>query len=214
VIAQGAEGGGHTGSVPTSILLPQVTEAVDIPVLAAGGFTSGAGLAAALAWGASGIAMGTRFLLTKESQVPATVKDIYFATDVNGTVVSRSIDGAPQRVIRTEMVDQLEKARLSAFPKAAGNALRFRKLTGVPLRDLVTEALAMKRSQGLTWSQVALAANAPMLTKAAMVDGHPEVGILPTGQGLGVIGDGPPVAEVMADIVSEAIGALDRIASR
>lgn len=214
VIAQGAEGGGHTGSVPTSILLPQVASAVDIPVVAAGGFTSGAGLAAALAWGASGIAMGTRFLLTKESQVPNAVKDIYFATDVNGTVVSRSIDGAPQRVIRTEMVDELERARITAFPKAARNAMRFRELTGVPLRDLITEALAMKKTQGLTWSQIALAANAPMLTKAAMVDGHPEVGILPTGQGLGVIGDGPPVAEVIAEIVSEAIAALDRIAPR
>lgn len=212
VIAQGAEGGGHTGTVPTSILLPQVTDAVDIPVLAAGGFTGGSGLAAALAWGADGIAMGTRFLLTRESQVPAAVKDIYFATDVNGTVVSRSIDGAPQRVIRTDMVDQLETARLTAFPRAAMNALRFRKLTGVPLRDLVTEALAMKRSQGLTWSQIALAANAPMLTKAAMVDGHPEVGILPTGQGLGVIANGPAVADVMAEIVADAVAALDRIA--
>jgi len=211
VIAQGGEGGGHTGSVPTSILIPQVVDAVDIPVLAAGGMTGGSGLAAALAWGAEGVAMGTRFLLTAESQVPQDVKDIYFATDVNGTVVSKAIDGAPQRVIRTEMIDRLEKARLMAFPMAAINALKFRQLTGTPLPELIREGLAMKKSQNLTWGQVALAANAPMLTKATMVDGHPEVGILPTGQGLGVIADGPPAAEVIAQIVAEATAALDRI---
>src|SRR5262249_52029643 len=59
VIAQGAEGGGHTGTIPTSLLLPQVVDAVDVPVLAAGGFTDGRGLTAALAWGAAGVAMGT-----------------------------------------------------------------------------------------------------------------------------------------------------------
>ena len=62
VLCQGAEGGGHTGTIPTSLLLPQVIDAVDVPVIAAGGFHDGRGLAAALAWGADGIAMGTRFL--------------------------------------------------------------------------------------------------------------------------------------------------------
>ena len=72
VIAQGGEGGGHTGTVPTSLLLPQVVDAVgaSIPVLGAGGFHDGRGLVAALAYGADGIAMGTRFLLTQESRVP------------------------------------------------------------------------------------------------------------------------------------------------
>ena len=72
VIAQGGEGGGHTGTVPTSLLLPQVVDAVGwhIPVLGAGGFHDGRGLVAARAWGAGGIAMGTRFLLTAESAVP------------------------------------------------------------------------------------------------------------------------------------------------
>ena len=69
VIATGAEGGGHVGAVPTSLLVPQVAAAVDIPVIAAGGFFDGRGLVAALAWGAAGIAMGTRFLLTSDSPV-------------------------------------------------------------------------------------------------------------------------------------------------
>ena len=69
----------------------------------------------------------------------------------------------------------------------------------------------MRRSQGLTWSQVALAANAPMLTRATMVDGHLEVGILPTGQGVGVIDDLPTCAEVVERTVNEATEVLDRL---
>src|SRR5690606_20869735 len=74
---QGGEGGGHTGAVPTSLLLPSVVSAVDIPVVAAGGFYDGRGLAAALAYGAVGIGMGTRFLLTSDSSVPDAVKQRY-----------------------------------------------------------------------------------------------------------------------------------------
>ncbi len=110
VIATGAEGGGHVGAVPTSLLIPQVAAAVDIPVIAAGGFCDGRGLVAALAWGATGIAMGTRFLLTSDSPVPDAVKRLYLAADLTGTVVTTRIDGVPHRVLRTTMVDQLERA--------------------------------------------------------------------------------------------------------
>ncbi len=74
VIVQGGEGGGHTGPVATTLLLPSVLDAVDIPVVAAGGFFDGRGLAAALSYGAAGVAMGTRFLLTSDSTVPDAVK--------------------------------------------------------------------------------------------------------------------------------------------
>ncbi len=212
VIAQGGEGGGHTGTIPTSLLLPQVVDAVagtDVVVLGAGGFFDGRGLVAALAYGADGIAMGTRFLLTAESQVPDNVKSIYVATPPTGTVVTSAIDGAPQRVIRTEMIDALEKAPgLLRFPRAAANALRFRKQTGTSLVALARTGLEMKRDQELTWSQVALAANAPMMTKAAMVDGRPEVGILPTGQVVGAIDELPTVAELLAEIEAGARVAL------
>ena len=213
VIAQGAEGGGHTGNVPTSLLLPQVVDAVDIPVLGAGGFTDGRGLVAALAWGASGIAMGTRFLLTKESTVPEAVKEIYLGTPVTGTVVTTALDGFPQRVIRTDVVDEIEKASIvTRLPKALVRALQFRKITGTSYRDLLTEGLAMKKSQDLSWSQLAMAANAPMLIKASMVDGKPEVGILPTGQGIGVIDELPTVAELIERIMAEAETVLASLA--
>jgi NAD(P)H-dependent flavin oxidoreductase YrpB (nitropropane dioxygenase family) len=216
VIAQGGEGGGHTGPVPTSLLLPAVCDAVagEIPVLGAGGFHSGRGLVAALAYGADGIAMGTRFLLTAESRVPDVTKARYLAAAVTDTVVTTAIDGAPQRVIRTDVVDEIERASaLTRFPRAALAALRFRSDTGTSLRDLIKEGLAMRRNQDLTWAQLALAANAPMLIKASMVEGKPDVGVLPTGQVTGLIDALPSVADVIDEIVREAGATLDRLNS-
>lgn len=211
VIAQGAEGGGHTGVVPTSLLIPSVLDAVDIPVIAAGGFVDGRGLAAALTYGAAGIAMGTRFMLTTDSEVDDAVKQVYLQTKLNGTVVTTAIDGAPQRVVRTEVVDKLENAGLFALPHAAISALKFRKLTGTSIVDLLREGMAMKKNQNLSWSQLAMAANAPMLTKATMVDGELDVGILPTGQGVGVIAELPSSAEVIQQVMSEAEATINRV---
>lgn len=214
VIAQGGEGGGHTGPVPTTLLLPDVVDAVGaaIPVLAAGGFHDGRGLVAALAYGADGVAMGTRFLLSAESRVPDEVKQRYLAAKVTDTVVTEALDGAPQRVIRTELVDRLiRSSAVTRLPRAVGNALAFRKLSGTSVKDLATEGLAMRRSQDLTLSQLAMAANAPMLIKAALVDGDPDVGVLPTGQVTGLIDSLPPVAEIIETMVADARSTLARL---
>jgi NAD(P)H-dependent flavin oxidoreductase YrpB (nitropropane dioxygenase family) len=214
VIAQGGEGGGHTGTVPTSLLLPDVVDAVgaDIPVLGAGGFHDGRGLVAALAWGADGVAMGTRFLLTAESRVPDAVKQRYLDAKVTDTVVTTALDGAPQRVIRTKLVDRLERASVvTRLPRAVRNALAFRKLSGTSVADLAREGLAMRKNQQLTPSQVAMAANAPMLIKAALVDGDPEVGVLPTGQVTGVISELPTVAELLDRVMADAAATLTRL---
>ncbi|MDB4966680.1 MAG: 2-nitropropane dioxygenase-like enzyme [Myxococcales bacterium] len=215
IIAQGHEGGGHTGPVPTTLLLPDVVDAVGIPVLGAGGFFDGRGLVAALAYGAAGIAMGTRFLLTRESTVPGAVKDLYLATNVNGTVVTRSVDGVPQRVIVTELIDRLERAgRLRRFVGALRHAWAFRALTGASFWSLLREGLALRKSQGLTLEQMSLAAAAPMLTKAALVDGRADVGILPTGQNVGLIDELPSVAELIGRIIGEAEAVLARLQPR
>ncbi len=193
--------------MPTSLLLPQVVDAVEerVPVLGAGGFHDGRGLVAALAWGASGVAMGTRFLLTQESRVPDAIKQRYLDAAVTDTVVTEALDGAPQRVIRTELVDELERSSaVTRLPRALSNALAFRKVTGTKLNDLVREGLAMRKHQHLSLSQLAMAANAPMLIQAALVEGDPDVGVLPTGQVTGVIGELPTVADLLERIMAEA----------
>ena len=123
VLVQGGEGGGHTGSVPTTILLPQVVDAVQgrVPVIAAGGFFDGRGLVAALAYGADAVAMGTRFLLSADSAVPQAVKDYYLGKTVTDTVVTKQIDGVPHRMLDTELVEEVESGRgkVWALPRAS-----------------------------------------------------------------------------------------------
>ena len=213
VIAQGAEGGGHTGSVPTTLLLPQVVDAVGdrVLVIGAGGFFSGRGLVAALAYGAAGIAMGTRFLLSAESRVPDAVKRVYLGTPVTGTVVTTKVDGAPQRVVRTDLVDHLEsQSWLRSLPRAMRSAYQFRKETGATASSLLREGRAMKEGNELSWSQIVMAANAPVMTKAALVEGRTDVGVLPTGQVVGVLDTLPTVADIVDAVMSEADAVLRR----
>jgi NAD(P)H-dependent flavin oxidoreductase YrpB (nitropropane dioxygenase family) len=214
VIAQGGEGGGHTGTVPTSLLVPQVVDAVgaDVPVLAAGGFYDGRGLVAALAYGADGIAMGTRFLLTAESRVPAAIKRRYLDAGVTDTVVTTAVDGRPQRVIATPFVDRLEG--LSPWRRGLrilGASRRIRELTGQSLPNAIREGLAMRRSQGASLFEVASAINVPMLIKAALVEGRADAGVLPTGQVAGVVADLPEVAVLIERIIADADATLDRL---
>ncbi|PZM97227.1 MAG: 2-nitropropane dioxygenase [Actinobacteria bacterium] len=214
VIVQGGEGGGHTGGVPTSLLLPQVVDAVDIPVIGAGGFFDGRGLVAALAYGAAGIAMGTRFLLTTDSPVAPAVKQVYLSKTVNDTVVTREIDGVPQRVLRTGTIEKLEKtSRVGRLVRAARNAVAFQRLSGTPWRDMIREGLAMRKSRELTWSQVIMAANAPMLYRAALLEGRTDVGLMATGQVVGLIEDLPSVQELIERIMAEAADVLRRLSA-
>jgi NAD(P)H-dependent flavin oxidoreductase YrpB (nitropropane dioxygenase family) len=213
VIVQGGEGGGHTGQVPTTVLLPQVVDAVDIPVIAAGGFFDGRGLVAALAYGAEGIAMGTRFLLTSDSAVSGDVKAVYLDKGVADTVVTTEVDGVPHRVLRTEFVDELLKSRaVGRMTRALKNAVAFQKLSGTPWKDVVTEGLAMRKNAELSLSQVVMAANTPMLLKAAMVDGRPDLGVMASGQVVGVIDDLPSCQELIERIMNEAHKTLERLA--
>jgi NAD(P)H-dependent flavin oxidoreductase YrpB (nitropropane dioxygenase family) len=209
VIVQGAEGGGHTGSVPTSILLPQVVDAVDIPVIAAGGFFDGRGLVAALAYGAAGIAMGTRFLLTSDSPVPDAVKREYLARGVTDTVVTSVLDGVPQRVLRTELVERLVRGgAVSRLARSVRHAVAFKALSGTPWREIAREGLAMKKSHELSWAQVIMAANTPMMLRSSMVDGRVDLGTLASGQVAGLIDDLPSCAELLARIMAQADAVL------
>ncbi|MFD8737870.1 NAD(P)H-dependent flavin oxidoreductase [Streptomyces sp. NPDC059618] len=210
VIVQGGEGGGHTGEVATSVLLPQVVDAVDIPVVAAGGFHDGRGLVAALAYGAAGIAMGTRFLLTSDSTVPDAVKARYLAATVKDVTVTTAVDGLPHRMLRSDFVDALEKAgRAGSLVRAVRRAAGFRRVSGLTWRRMVRDGLAMRHGRELTWSQVLLAANTPMLLKASMVDGRTDLGVMASGQVAGVIEDLPSCAELVDRVMAQAHATLE-----
>lgn len=214
VIVQGGEGGGHTGPVATTLLLPSVLDAVDIPVIAAGGFFDGRGLAAALSYGAAGVAMGTRFLLTSDSTVPDAVKQRYLQSALDGTVVSTRVDGMPHRVLRTGLVEKLESgSRVRGFTAAVGNAAKFKKLSQMSWVSMVRDGLAMRHGKDLTWSQVLMAANTPMLLRAGLVEGNTNAGVLASGQVAGIIDDLPSCAELIDTIVSDAVQHLSSAAT-
>ncbi len=215
VVVQGGEGGGHTGPIPTSLLIPHVVRAVDIPVIAAGGFFDGRGLVAALAYGAEGIAMGTRFLLTTDSPVADAVKQVYLAKSLTDTVVTTRVDGVPHRVLRSPLVDGLENSgQLVGLVRAARNAAAFRSLSGLTWRQMLTEGAAMRRAGELSWGQVLMAANTPMLLKAAMVDGRPDLGVMAAGQVVGVIDDVPSCAELIERVMAQAWECLARLSQQ
>jgi NAD(P)H-dependent flavin oxidoreductase YrpB (nitropropane dioxygenase family) len=212
VLVQGGEGGGHTGPVPTTLLLPQVVDTVGIPVVAAGGFFDGRGLLAALAYGAAGVAMGTRFLLTSDSPVGDRVKQLYLDADVTGTVVTTRVDGVPHRVLRTPYIQGLEKSgRVSALVRSARHAVAFRRLAGMTWPQLVRAGRAARHGRELSWAQTLMAAGTPVLLRTAMVEGRPEFGVMSAGQVAGVIDDLPSCAELIARIMKEADDGLGRL---
>ncbi|GAB2843897.1 nitronate monooxygenase [Actinocorallia aurea] len=212
VIVQGGEGGGHTGPVPTSLLLPQARDVTDIVVIAAGGYCDGRGLVSALAYGADGIAMGTRFLLTKESPVAEVVKKEYLTKRVEDTVLTLQIDGVPQRVVRGPAIEALERSSAPGrLLRAARNAVAFQRMSRTRWPDIIREGLTMRREHGLTWSQVVMAANAPMLYRTALLEGRPDIGVMATGQVVGLIDDLPSCAELLSRIVADAGDVLKRL---
>src|SRR5437667_181973 len=110
------------------------------------------------------------------------------------------------------LVDRLERTGpVAGLARAAANAVAFRRLAGTRWRDFVREGLAMRRTQELSWSQVVMAANTPMLLKAAMVDGRPDLGVMASGQVVGMIDDLPSCAELIERIMREAEKVLARL---
>jgi NAD(P)H-dependent flavin oxidoreductase YrpB (nitropropane dioxygenase family) len=214
VMVQGGEGGGHTGPVPTTLLLPTVLDAVDIPVVAAGGFFDGRGLAAALSYGAAGVGMGTRFLLTQDSAVPDAVKQLYLERGLTDTVVTAKVDGMPHRMLRTALVEELEDT--SAIRRVAPTmrrTLEFKRTSGMSWLGLARDGRAMRKAQGRTLGQMALAANTPMMLRAGLVEGDTGAGVLASGQVVGLIDDLPTCEELVDRIVTRAAEELRRASS-
>lgn len=209
VTVQGGEGGGHTGSVPTTILLPQVLDAVKIPVVAAGGFADGRGLAAALAFGACGIAMGTRFLMTAESPVPAAPKSAYVKAGTGDIAVSTKVDGIPQRMILNPLLKRIEgSGRIAMWLRAMEAGLEMKRQSNMSWSDVLQAARGMTSHGEMSLSQAMMAAAAPILIQRAVVSGDAENGLMATGIVAGRLTDLPSCAELIADIMRDAEGRL------
>jgi len=186
VVAQGTEGGGHTGTVATMALVPQVVDAVgdSIPVVAAGGLFDGRGLAASLALGADGVWMGTRFIATPEAHAPEAYKQTLLGLPEDGTVVSRAYTGKTCRVVRTEWTQHFEEhpEELKKFPDQVG---------------------------------VSMKAGANHMGAPPEVEIDPKREFMPAGQGVGAVRELVPAGDLVRTIVREAeqvIAALTRFA--
>jgi enoyl-[acyl-carrier protein] reductase II len=185
VVAQGTEAGGHTGQVATMALVPQVVDAVggQVPVVAAGGLFDGRGLAAALALGADGVWMGTRFIATPEAQAVTGYKQALLDLTEDGTVVTRAYTGKTCRVVRNEYTQYWDEHpdELQPFPQQV-------------LRSMNDGANHLGDDEATPG-----------------VDPHRE--FFPSGQGAGAIHALVPAGELVHQIVAEAEAALTRASS-
>lgn len=126
VVAQGTEAGGHTGEIGALALVPQMLDAVRVPVLAAGGIADGRGIAAALALGAAGVVIGTRFIATVESQAASEYRRAIVQARDDSTMRTRCYTGKPARCIRTSYAEEWERdpSRIMPFPQQALLSMR------------------------------------------------------------------------------------------
>ncbi|PZU48605.1 MAG: nitronate monooxygenase [Sphingomonas sp.] len=128
VIAQGTEGGGHTGQVASVALWPQVVDAVKIPVVAAGGLYDGRGLAAALAMGCQGVWMGTRFIASREAHAGQAYKNAIVEMSEADTTISRGFTGKTLRALKNETTDKFEKEQAKPFPAQVMESVQLNRL--------------------------------------------------------------------------------------
>lgn len=216
ITIQGGEGGGHTGGVPTTILLPQVLDAVKVPVIAAGGYSTGRGLASALAAGAAGIAMGTRFLMTSDSPTPKATLQRYLAVnDPQRIRVTLAVDGMRHRMIDNPFINRLEGAGpFGRLRIALGSAWQWKQQTGMSFGHMLgVLRQALKEDPGAV-SQTVMAANQPVLLQRSMVDGCPDEGILPSGQVAAAIGELKSCQQLIDEMVAEAERCLAALCAR
>jgi enoyl-[acyl-carrier protein] reductase II len=200
VIATGHEAAAHGEHVTSLVLIPSLADAVNIPIIAAGGFADGRGLAAALALGAEGIAMGTRFMTTKESPLHDIYKKLSMEMDITDTLYSDRFDGMLCRVLKTEAAQKAIKKGLN-LPAAFINSQEIARQIGLPYAKLFIGVLL---SGWKNARQLAFMANGFKAIKLATEDGDTQKGVLPVGQVTGLIHDEPSVAEVISRIAEEA----------
>jgi enoyl-[acyl-carrier protein] reductase II len=208
VIATGNEAAAHGEFVTTFCLVPSLVDALKIPVVAAGGIADGRGLAAALALGAEGVAMGTRLMTTRESPLHKNFKDLSVTKDVTDTLYSKRFDGLYCRVLKTDAAQRMEHRGLD-LPAAFFNARDIAKTLHLPFFKLFVGVLL---SGWKTARQLAYLANASKAFQRATEEGDLEKGVLPVGQCTGLLRDEPMVSELFERMVREAEGVEKRLA--
>ncbi len=151
VVAQGTEAGGHTGQVAGMALIPQIVDAVDIPVLAAGAIVDGRGLAVALSFGAQGVWMGTRFIASEEGRAAQGYKQSIVAAGEADTRVTRCFSGKPMRVIRNAYVEDWERRPqdIQPFPQQMGISVRAGVMSFVDDAEVDPDRTCMPAGQGI-----------------------------------------------------------------
>ncbi|RQD74602.1 MAG: enoyl-[acyl-carrier-protein] reductase FabK [Candidatus Syntrophonatronum acetioxidans] len=143
IIAEGMEGGGHIGDIATMVLTPQLVDSVNIPVIAAGGIVDGRGLAAALALGAAGVQMATRFICAEECQAHPNYKEAVIKAKDRDTVICGRSTGHPVRVIKNKLTRQLEKLEQEGASKEELEELGIGKLKAAVIEGDVTTGSVM-----------------------------------------------------------------------
>jgi len=200
VIATGNEAAAHGEFVTTFCLIPSLVDALTIPVVAAGGVADGRGLAAALALGAEGVAMGTRLMTTKESPLHRNFKDLSLAKDITDTIYSKRFDGLWCRVLKTDAAERMKRKGLD-LPAAFFNARDIAKSLSLPFIKLFIGVLLSGRKTAV---QFAYLANASKAFQSATEEGDMVRGVLPVGQCTGLLHDEPTVKELFERMVGEA----------
>lgn len=207
VIATGQEAAAHGEDVTSLVLIPHLAENLKIPVIAAGGFADGRGIAAALALGAEGVAMGTRLMTTKESPLHENYKKLTQEKDVYDTLFSKRFDGILCRVMKTDAAKKAIKSGLN-WPAAFFNSQDIARQMNLPYVKLFFGVLASGYASA---KQLAYLANAFKAIRVATEDGDSKTGVLPVGQVQGLIHDVPTIAELFERIMKEAKAAQAKV---
>jgi enoyl-[acyl-carrier protein] reductase II len=196
----GYEAAAHGTELTTLVLTQILLKRVKIPIIVAGGFCDGRGLATALTLGADGISMGTRFVLTRECQVHDAVKQTILKATENDTLYSDKIDGLPGRWFKTKATMEMAAGKLS-FVEALSSAIKVKKELDIPMYRLLVSGWKQK-DRGVT--DLARQALNVVGIKVAADTGNLDEGFFPVGQIIGNINDEPTCRELIEGIVAEA----------
>ncbi len=209
LISTGHEAAAHGAEATSLVLVPMITGKVKIPLIAAGGFYDGRGLAAALALGADAISMGTRFMVTKESILSEHWKQVILKATEQDTIYLDFGDPAVNaRVLRTKKAE----ARRGGFPVISGLAgvLETKRMLKLSWWELIRSGISTsKNEEGMSLRQQIRYAASSARSHKVIVDGDENAGTLAAGQCIGGIEDIPTCQELIERIVAEAEKALD-----